>query len=85
MKVAGSPQAKASAVWNVTTWSATIASGGSSVSWSVTFAATTVSVHVSLDAKLVSGSTVKEVGPPEKVALCVPLVAQEIVNHGPRP
>src|SRR5262245_32722091 len=57
-------------------------SGGSSVSWSVTWVATTVTVHNSLDAKSASGSRVNVVGPPLTAALWVPL-AHEIVNQLP--
>src|SRR5437588_7782503 len=53
-------------------------SGGSLVSWSVTFAAKTVTVQVSPWTKSVLGSRVNVVGPPLTVALCPPLVAQEI-------
>src|SRR5918912_63327 len=53
-------------------------SGGSCVSWSVTFAAKTVTVHVSAFAKFVSGSSVKVVGPPLTVAAWLPLEPQEI-------
>src|SRR5437763_9087545 len=53
-------------------------SGGSCVSWSVTSAANTVTLHVSPVAKSVVGSSVKVTGPPETVALWLPLVAHEI-------
>src|SRR5215207_4590355 len=56
---------------------------GSAMSWSDTPAATTVTVQASLLAKSTSGSRVKLVGPPETVAVCEPLVAQEIVNQLP--
>ena len=55
-------------------------SGGSVASWSVTFAARTVTVHDSFVAKSAVGSSEKVVGPPETPAACEPLVAQEIVN-----
>ena len=58
-------------------------SGGSCVSWSVTFAAKTVTVHVSAVAKSVVGSSVKVVGPPETVAECPSLVPHEIENQLP--
>src|SRR6266540_3651256 len=51
-------------------------SGGSFVSWSVTFAAKTVTVQVSAAAKSESGSSVKLVGPPLTVAVWAPLVVQ---------
>src|SRR5439155_21622665 len=51
------------------------------VSWSVTFAAKTVTVHVSAGTKFVSGSSVKLVPAPFGVALCAPLVVQEMEYH----
>src|SRR5205085_1332359 len=63
--------------------SAPMLSGGSSVSWSVTEAAITVSVQDSEFAKSTSGSSVKLVGPPLTAAACVPLVAHESVYHEP--
>src|SRR5919206_2768685 len=53
-------------------------SGGSVASWSVTFAAKTVTVQVSEPAKSLSGSSVKAVGPPLTVAVWPPLELQEI-------
>src|SRR5919201_53054 len=53
-------------------------SGGSFVSWSVTFAAKTVTVQVSPWTKSVPGSRVNVVGPPLTVALCPSLVPHEI-------
>src|SRR3989440_2415626 len=53
-------------------------SGGSFVSWSVTSAAKTVTVQVSLGRKFVSGSRVNVVGPPATVAVCPSLVPQAI-------
>src|SRR2546421_4417565 len=53
-------------------------SGGSFVSWSVTSAAKTVTVQVSLGRKFVSGSRVNVVGPPPTVAVCPSLVPQAI-------
>src|SRR5919204_5033037 len=53
-------------------------SGGSFVSWSVTFAAKTVTVHVSPWTKSLVGSSVKVVGPPLTVALWPSLVPHEI-------
>src|SRR3954453_16338250 len=53
-------------------------SGGSVVSWSVTFAAKTVTEQVSFGAKFVSGSSVNVVGPPPTVAVCPSLVLQAI-------
>src|SRR5437667_7574076 len=58
-------------------------SGGSFVSWSETFAATTVTVQLSPGTKSVSGSSVKVVGPPLTVALCEPLAPQEIEYQTP--
>src|SRR6185503_6037054 len=52
------------------------------VSWSETFAAMTVTVHCSLDAKFVVGSSVNVVPSPEAVAAWTPLVAQLIEYHG---
>ena len=62
---------------------AAIWSGGSSVSWSVTFAARIVTVHSSFGAKLVAGSSVNVTGPPLAVAVCAPLEAQLIANQLP--
>src|SRR5919204_4288498 len=53
-------------------------SGGSFVSWSVTFAAKTVTVQVSPWTKSVPGWGVNVVGPPLTVALWPPLVPHEI-------
>src|SRR5688500_1424702 len=58
-------------------------SGGSSLSWSATWLATTVTVHSSPSTKSLSGLSVKLVGPPLTVAVCAPLVAQAIVNQLP--
>src|SRR5438034_3837372 len=58
-------------------------SGGSFVSWSVTFAAKTVTVHVSAGTKFVPGSSVKLVPAPLGVAVCAPLIVQEIEYHEP--
>src|SRR5919199_6363067 len=58
-------------------------SGGSFVSWSLTFAAKTVTVQVSLVAKSTVGSSVKVVGPPLAVAEWPPLVPQEIEYQEP--
>src|SRR6266508_6823281 len=58
-------------------------SGGSSVSWSVTWLAMTVTVHDSLAPKLVAGSRVKVVGPPLTVAVWAPVFTHEIVNQVP--
>src|SRR5919199_1051619 len=58
-------------------------SGGSLVSWSLTFAAKTVTVQVSLDAKSAVGSSVKVVGPPLTAAVWEPLVPQEIEYQEP--
>src|SRR5262249_42441951 len=62
---------------------AAIVSGGSSVSWSVTFAATMVTVQSSFGVKFVPGSSVKLTGPPVAVAVWAPLLAQLIVNQLP--
>jgi hypothetical protein len=62
---------------------AAIVSGGSFVSWSLTFAATIVAVHVSAVTKSLSGSSVNVVGPPVAVAVCAPLVVQLSVYHEP--
>src|SRR5919201_6903874 len=53
-------------------------SGGSFMSWSVTLAAKTVTVHVSEPTKSASGSSVKVVGPPVAVAVWPSLELQEI-------
>jgi hypothetical protein len=66
--VAGSPQMTRSSVWKLTITVSAIASGGSSVSWSVTFEPSTVSVHVSFRTKSLAGSSTNEVGPPETLA-----------------
>src|ERR687885_1532771 len=58
-------------------------SGGSVASWSVTFAAKTVTVQVSEPTKSVSGSSVNVVGPPVAVAVWPPLDVQEIENQLP--
>src|SRR5919109_2590909 len=58
-------------------------SGGSLVSWSVTFPANMVAVHVSLGAKSLSGFSVKVLAPPLVVAVCEPLTKQEIENQLP--
>ena len=53
--------------------------GGSSVSWSVTSEARTVTVQLSENAKSTAGSSVNVVGPPVWAAVCEPLVPQTIV------
>ena len=53
------------------------------MSWSVTLAATMVTVQDSPPTKAVAGSRVKLPGPPEAVAGCAPLVAQLIENQLP--
>src|SRR5438093_12227623 len=58
-------------------------SGGSVASWSVTFAAKIVTVHVSEPAKSASGLSVKVVGPPLTVAVWPSLEPQEIENQLP--
>src|SRR5438876_10643308 len=56
--------------------------GGSTVSSSVTWAARTVTVQLSENAKSTAGSSVNVVGPPVWAAACDPLVAQPIVYQG---
>src|SRR6266508_1470676 len=58
-------------------------SGGSAVSSSATWAASTVTVHDSADANSVDESSVKLVGPPLTVAVCEPLFAHATVNQLP--
>src|ERR671935_1680771 len=58
-------------------------SGGSTASWSVTFAAKTVTVHVSEPTKSASGSSVKVVGPPLTAAVWPSLELQEMENQLP--
>ena len=58
--------------------SAGMLSGGSFVSWSVTPAAKTVTVHCSEPAKSVSGFRVNDCPPPLTEAVCAPLVPQEM-------
>src|ERR687885_2665937 len=58
-------------------------SGGSVASWSVTFAAKTVTVQVSEPTKSLSGSSVNVVGPPLAVAVWLPLEPHEIENQLP--
>src|SRR2546426_2942828 len=70
-------------VVKLNTKSAAIASGGSMRSWSVTFAARTVTVHDSAMAKSASGFSVNDVGPPAAVAVCTPLAAQAMANQAP--
>ena len=62
---------------------AAIVSGGSIASWSLTRLASTVTVQLSPSTKSLSGSSVKVVGPPDTVAVCAPLVVQDIVNQLP--
>src|ERR1051325_11172726 len=56
-------------------------SGGSPASWSVTCAATTVTVQLTPPVKSVVGSSVNVVGPPLSAKACAPEVVQEIVNE----
>src|SRR5438309_10741816 len=56
--------------------------GGSTVSWSVTWAARTVTVQLSENAKSTVGSSLNVVGPPVWAAACEPLVVQPIVYQG---
>ena len=58
-------------------------SGGSVASWSVTFAAKTVTVQVSEPTNTASGSSVKVVGPPLTVAVWPSLELHEIENQLP--
>src|SRR5919204_2843725 len=58
-------------------------SGGSTASWSVTFAAKTVTVHVSEPTKSASGFSVKVVGPPLTAAVWPSLELQEMENQLP--
>ena len=51
-------------------------------SWSETWVAIMLSVHVSPKAKSVEGSSVKLDGPPETAAVCTPLVEQLRLNQG---
>src|SRR4051794_15601393 len=73
----------AAAVVKLKEKSADIVSGGSFVSWSLTFAATIVAVQDSLEAESEVGSRVKVVGPPVTAAAWVPDVAQTIENQEP--
>src|SRR4051812_24370395 len=83
IRVAGSPQTCTTLVVKLKMKSAAIVSGGSLASWSDTRLAVTVTVHVSLAAKSVSGFSVKVVGPPLTVAVWAPLLAQEMLNQLP--
>ncbi len=65
------------------TKSAAMASGGSVVSWSLTWAATTVTRAASPGVKSVVGLSTNELGPPVTAASWVPLVVHEIENHDP--
>src|SRR5436190_171369 len=56
-------------------------SGGSPASWSVTCAATTVTVQVSPPVKSVVGSSVNVVGPPLSANVCAPVVVQLTVTE----
>src|SRR3989442_726559 len=55
--------------------------GGSTVSWSVTSDASTVTVQLSENEKSDVGSSVNVVGPPLWAAVCEPLVMHTIVNQ----
>ena len=77
------PSVQASTIENVASKSAAIASGGSAASRSLTWAATTVTVHDSLPPKSTSGSRVKAVGPPVTTAVCAPLEVHAIANQAP--
>src|SRR5678815_3990894 len=75
-----------SVVWKLKTKLASILSGGSPLSWSVTCAAKTVTVHDSPAVKSVFGLIVKVVGPPVttvSATFFVPLVVQTIWNQLP--
>src|SRR5436190_2675799 len=56
-------------------------SGGSPASWSVTCAATTVTVQVSPPVKSAVGSSVNVVGPPLSANVCAPDGVHESVNE----
>src|SRR5262249_44824423 len=58
-------------------------SGGSFVSWSVTWEAKIVSVHCSSATKWVSGVSVNTVGPPLTLAVWIPLTLPTMVNQAP--
>ena len=58
-----------------------IAFGGSSASWSLTRAASTLSVHDSPSTKSCVGLSVKVVGPPLVVAACGPLTRHARLNQ----
>src|SRR5262245_43256714 len=68
------------AVVKETGWSPAMVSGGSVMSRSVTWAATTVSVHDSPLAKSTSASTVNVVGPPLTETVCAADDEQVRVN-----
>src|SRR5262245_2140816 len=61
--------------------SAVMLSGGSLLSWSLTWFASTVNVQVSPCTRVTPGSRVKVVGPPLKVVATAPLVEQTSVNQ----
>src|SRR6185369_4444972 len=76
----------AASVLKLKTKLAAMLSGGSSESWSVTWAAKTVTVQVSAAAKSTLGLIVKAEGPPVttvSATLRVPLVVQTIWNQLP--
>ncbi len=76
----------ATSIVKLNTKFAAMLSGGSTLSWSVTCAATIVTVHVSPAAKSTFGLMVKVVGPPVTTVaatLRAPLVGQAIENHSP--
>src|SRR5436190_1184855 len=60
---------------------ASMLSGGSFASLSLTCAASTVAVHSSLLPKSVFGSTVHVVGPPLTVTVCAPVLTQLMVTE----
>src|SRR6185369_6553167 len=75
-----------SVVWKLKTKLASMLSGGSPLSWSVTCAARTVTVHDSPAVKSAVGLIVKVVGPPVttvSATFFVPLVVQTIWNQLP--
>ncbi len=74
---------QASTVENPTVKFATMLSGGSLASWSVTWSARTTNVQLSPQTKSASGSIVNVVGPPLTAAVCVPLSEQESVYQAP--
>src|SRR5512132_439583 len=81
MGVAGAPHTSDVTV-KLKTAPPAMLSGGSSVSWSATWGAKTVTVQVSPAPKSAVGSSENVVGPPETAAPCAPVVAHEMENQG---